>query len=86
MFPRSSGNAHLRARGVRGALPPRRGLGGRKPANSIPRQTQNKILRKLVNFERHDTLHESVCIIEGLAPNSSATMRQSLVIKQGIEL
>ena len=28
MFPRRSCHAHLRARGVRGALPPRRGSGG----------------------------------------------------------
>ena len=56
MFPRRSGNARLRASGVRGTLPcppegaqggpspppgTQEGLGGRRPPNSIPRQTQN---------------------------------------------
>ena len=58
MFPRRSCYARLRARGPwlpgegsGGAFgPPREAgrLGGRRPPNSIPRQTKNQILRKLI--------------------------------------
>ena len=62
MFLRRSGTARFRAREVRGALPRGRelweslrlpqkqgALGGRRPANSIPRQTQNQKITQ-VNF------------------------------------